>query len=95
MKVVVHKKYRVCEGSQENQRGIGVVLNLLPDAIKCVSLERDSKFGGGFYVSLVGKLIIYGDKTEIRGGFDGEGGEVILEFLKENKNEGAVWKRGM
>jgi hypothetical protein len=84
MKIKVHEKHRVCEGLYENPNGMGVVLNLLPDAIKCASLERNNRLGSGFFVSLVGKLIIYGDKTEIRGNLDGDGGEAMLKFLKEN-----------
>jgi hypothetical protein len=87
MKVKVHEKLQVCEALQENQDGIGVVLNFLPDGFKCVALERNTEFGG-FFVSSVARLIIYGDKTEIAGSFGKQGGKMIWEFLKESKEDG-------
>jgi hypothetical protein len=85
MKVKVHEKLRVCEALQENQNGMGVVLNFLPDGFKCVALERNTNFGSGFFVSSVARLIIYEDKTEIGGSFGKQGGKVIWEFLKEKE----------
>jgi hypothetical protein len=84
MRVKIHEKLRVGETLYEDQNGKGVVFNFLPDGIKCVALERNTNFGGGFFVSSVARLIIYGDKTEIGGSLGKQGGEMIWEFLKEN-----------